>query len=168
MKKFLILLSLLGFLAFKSAAQTNDGPKFNIALEGGLPLGTSKQLFSSIIGASLKYEYPLADNVFVTASAGYSGWLIKHEYSDFDGAKSVYSFVPLKAGIKGYLQEGFFLEGQVGASIYAGSNGKSTSFIYSPGIGYTFDGGFEAGVRYEAWVKDGTASQVALRLGFRF
>lgn len=168
MKKFLILLPLLGFLAFKSAAQTNDGGKFNIGLEGGLPLGTSKQLFNSIIGASVKYEYPVAQDVFVTASAGYNGWLIKHEYSDFDGAKKVYSFVPLKAGIKGYLQEGFFLEGQVGASIYAGSNGKGTSFIYSPGLGYTFPSGFEAGVRYEAWAKDGTASQVGLRLGYRF
>ena len=82
--------------------------------------------------------------------------------------KSSFGFVPLKVGVKYYFDQGFFGEGQVGAAISTQSGG-GTAFAYAPGIGYSFPGGFEAGVRYEGWSKDGgTTSQANLRLAFNF
>ena len=62
----------------------------------------------------------------------------------------------------------FFLEGQLGV-VFSTESGGGSAFAYAPGIGYTFDGGFEAGVRYEGWPKDGfTTSQIGFRLAYRF
>lgn len=169
MRKILLLTTLLASTVFASFAQTSrskDEGKFSIGLEGGLLVGDASNFYNAAIGASVKYEYPIATSTYFTISAGYTALLTKSALKD-EGFKSSYGTVPLKAGIKYYIQNGFFAEGQLGAAFYTESGG-GTAFAYSPGIGYTFDGGFEAGVRYEAWSKNGTTSQVALRLAYRF
>ena len=84
------------------------------------------------------------------------------------GAKSSYGFIPFKAGLKYYFNgPGFFGEAQLGAT-FSTESGGGTAFTYAPGVGYSFDGGFEAGIRYEAWSKNGTTSQVALRVAYSF
>lgn len=169
MKKLLFVILLLAATTFISVAQ-NEKPathgKFSIGADVAVPTGMASLVYDVAMGGSLKYEVPAATDVYVTISAGYESFLVKSELKDL-GVKSADSYVPLKAGLKYYLKNGFFGEAQVGASIYTGSD-SFTSFVYSPGIGYSFDGGFETGVRYEAWVKNGTMGQVALRLAYRF
>jgi len=168
MKKIILMLLFVGGFAASTMAQSsNDGGKFNIGVEAGLPVGDASNLYTTFLGASIKYEYPVAESVFVTGSVGYNAGLIKSEIKDALGFQSAYSYIPLKAGLKYYVQEGFFVEGQLGATISTES-GAGAAFTYAPGIGYTFDGGFEAGVRYEAWSKNGTTSQIGLRIGYRF
>jgi len=165
MKKVLLALFILGATAFSSFAQSKDGGKFSIGFEAGLPVGNVNNAFGSVFGGSLKYELPIAESTFFTLSAGYNSFQPKGLYKDFGG--SAFGAIPLKAGIKYYLEQGFFAEGQVGAAFYTG-DADGTAFVYSPGIGYTFAGGFEAGVRYEGWSKNGTIGQVGLRLAYRF
>ncbi|MDR6940499.1 outer membrane beta-barrel protein [Mucilaginibacter pocheonensis] len=173
MKKILLALAILGGTAFTSFAQTKseDSGKFSIGVEAGLPLGDAKNNSSAIFGGSLKYELPIAPSTWFTISAGYNYFPYKSEIKDDLKAlgidKSGEGFIPVKAGIKYYIENGFFAEGQLGAA-FGTSSGSGTAFAYSPGIGYTFDGGFEAGVRYEGWSKNGTISQVGLRLAYRF
>ena len=173
MKKVLLALAIIAGTAFTTFAQTKSGDsgKFSIGLEGGLPLGDAHKLFSSTFGASLKYELPIASSTLFTISAGYSRFQYKGEVKDGLKAlgvdRSGEGFVPVKVGIKYYIENGFFAEGQLGAA-FGTASGSGTAFAYSPGVGYTFDGGFEAGVRYEGWSHDGTISQVALRLAYRF
>jgi hypothetical protein len=173
MKKILLTLAVIGAATFSSFAQTtattsskvNEGGKFSIGIDGALSTGAASNFYSFGIGGSIKYEAPTALNTFFTISGGYESFLYKSEFK-VPGYSSADGFVPLKAGIKHYFNDGFFGEAQAGISIYTGT-GSFTSFAYSPGIGYSFNGGFEAGVRYEAWVKDGTMGQVALRLAYR-
>jgi len=167
MKKVLLALAIIAGTAFTTFAQTKSGDsgKFSIGLEGGLPLGNTKDFYNYVIGGSLKYELPIAPSTWFTISAGYNSFHPKKVWKDL-GGESV-GFVPVKVGVKYYIENGFFAEGQLGAA-FGTKSGYGTAFAYSPGIGYTFDGGFEAGVRYEGWSKNGTTSQIGLRLAYRF
>jgi len=168
MKKVLLALAIIAGTAFTTFAQTKSGDsgKFSIGVEAGLPVGDAHQVFKSVFGGSLKYELPIAPSTWFTVSAGYNSFQVKKELKDA-GLDGSYGAIPVKVGIKYYLEQGFFAEGQVGAA-FGTKSGSSTAFAYSPGIGYTFDGGFEAGVRYEGWSKNGTTSQIGLRLAYRF
>lgn len=170
MRKILLVAALMVGVAFTSFAQksaSKDAGKFSVGLEAGLPIGDASDFYSAVLGVSFKYEHPIATGTYVTISAGYNAFLTKSEFKDA-GAKSSYGFIPLKAGLKYYIQDGFFAEGQLGV-VFSTESGGGSAFAYAPGIGYSFDGGFEAGVRYEGWPKDGaTTSQIGLRLAYRF
>jgi hypothetical protein len=171
MKKFLLVFTLLGGAVLSSFAQMSSGgsAKISIGIDGAIPNGNAATVYDAGIGVSLKYEAPIATNLYATVSAGYEAFLVKSEFKSL-GLNSSYGFVPLKAGLKYYVMEdgnGFVAEGQLGASISTESGG-GTAFAYAPGIGYTVNGGFEVGARYEAWSKDGTFGQFALRLAYRF
>lgn len=167
MKKVLFLLAVLGGLSATAFAQSSDKKgHFTLGAEAGLPLGTTGDFYSAVLGASLRYEYPVATSTYVTGSAGYNAFLTKSEYKNF-GFKSSYGAIPVKAGLKHYFDGGFFGEGQLGAA-FSTESGGGTAFVYAPGIGYTFAGGFEAGLRYEAWSDNGTIKQLGLRVGFKF
>ncbi|MDB5276908.1 MAG: hypothetical protein JWR61_1863 [Ferruginibacter sp.] len=146
MKKLLLALLVLAVTTFSSVAQTTKSSahgKFNIGADIAVPTGIASMVYNAAIGGSVKYEVPAATDLYFTLSAGYEAFLVKSEFK-FPGSKSSEGYVPLKAGLKYYFKNGFFGEAQAGASIYTGSDGF-TSFVYSPGIGYSFVGGFEAG-----------------------
>lgn len=166
MKK-LFLLALFAVTALSGFAQSSTGSgKFSIGAEGTLPTGDAADLFSYGIGGSLKYDHPLSKNVFVTLSAGYESLQVKSGFKR-SGIKSSFGFIPVKAGIKGYVTDGFFLEGQAG-TVFSTEEGGNNLFVYSPGLGYSFKGGLEVGVRYEAWSNGGTMGQAGMRLAYRF
>lgn len=169
MKKILLAIILYTATAYSSLAQTTKtigSGKFSIGVDAAVTTGNASMMNNIGIAGSVKYEVSAATDFYVSLSVGYEVFLLKNEYK-FLGQLSSSGYIPLKGGIKYYFEKGIFAELQAGASIYAGKE-SFTSFIYSPGIGYTFDGNFEIGARYEAWVKSGTFGQVALRLAFRF
>ncbi|RFZ90842.1 hypothetical protein D0C36_17985 [Mucilaginibacter conchicola] len=152
-----------------SAALSPTQGKFSIGVEVGLPLGDAKNASNLIIGGSLKYEHPVAENVFITGSAGYSKFLNNEEAKAADYS---FSAIPVKVGVKYFFDQGFYGEAQIGAAFLHESigdnSGNATAFAYSPGIGYAFTPNFDIGVRYEGWSKNGTLSQVAARLAYSF
>jgi len=176
MKKLLLTLAAAFGIALSGLAQTtaptttaspaSGGSKFSIGVEGGLPVGDVSDGYSTVIGGSIKYEAPTSSRTYFTLSAGYNAFLLKSEFKGI-GIPSSSGFVPVKAGLKYYSEGNFFIEGQLGI-VFSTESGGGHAFIYSPGIGYSFNGGFEAGVRYEAWVNDGTVGQMSLRLAYRF
>ena len=166
MKKALLFLTVLCGLSIGAFAQTSsEGSKFSIGLEGGLPTGDAHQVYKAVIGASIKYDYKVAENTFVTGSAGYNAFLVKSEFKSIAGSSN--GAIPVKAGLKYFFGSGFYGEGQLGAA-FSTESGGGTAFVYAPGIGYDFGSGVDVGVRYEGWSKDGTISQVGVRLGFSF
>jgi len=175
MKKLLLTLAILGGITLSSFAQSSTGStsspakggiKFSIGAEGAIPVGDASDIYNAVIGGSIKCDFPLNASTFITLDAGYNSFMIKSDLKDALGQSSS-GFIPVKAGIKYYSAGGFFLEGQVG-SVFSTQNGGGNSFAWSAGFGYTFDGGFEAGARYEAWTNGGTIGQAGLRLAYRF
>jgi hypothetical protein len=171
MKKFLLALVLLSGAAFSSFAQSSSQTgKFSIGLEAGLPVGDAKDVSNFAIGGSLKYDHPIATGTFVTLSAGYTKFLSNDDAKAID--YKLYA-IPVKVGLKYFFAESFYGEAQLGAAFVnesiGGASGNTTTFAYSPGIGYAFGGGVDLGIRYEGWSKSGTTiSQVAARLAFSF
>jgi len=173
MKKILFTITVLAGAALSSFAQTTstattakEGVKFSIGAEGGIPIGDASNVYSSVIGGSVKCEIPISPTAYITLSGGYNAFLIKSSLQDPLGQSSS-NLIPVKAGIKVYTDGSFFLEGQAG-SVFSTESGGGNSFAWSAGFGYTFSGGFEAGARYEAWTNGGTIGQAGLRLAYRF
>jgi hypothetical protein len=167
MKKFLLTLMLSGGAVLTCFAQSsNSSTKFSIGLDAAAPNGVASNAYSAGFGGAFKVEVPAATSLYGTFSVGYEAFFTKTELKNI-GYNSSSGFVPIKAGLKNYFNESLFGEAEAGASVYTGQNG-GTAFAYSVGMGYTFDGGFEIGVRYEAWQKEGTFGQAALRLGYKF
>lgn len=166
MKKFLLALVVLSGTAYGALAQTSEAGKFSIGVELGLPFGDNAEGYSFAIGGSLKYDHPVAENLFITGSAGYTNIMLESEYKDALD-KSGFGFFPVKAGAKYFFSPQFFGEAQLGA-VFATEDAFGTGFVYSPGVGYAFSENLEAGVRYEAWSNDGTLSQVGLRVAYKF
>jgi hypothetical protein len=179
MKKILLAAALLVGVSFTTFAQsTGGGNRFSIGLEGGVPVGDAADIFNAVIGGSIKFEAPIATSTSFTLSAGYTSFLGKTiDVPGFSGKYESYGAIPIKAGIKYHVNEGFYVEGQLGAAIGTKSNSK-VAFAYAPGIGYDFGGGVDIGVRYEGWSTkrndlfnnsyNTTLGQVAARLAFSF
>jgi len=159
-------MTVIGMSLIHSFAQTSaakDGGKFSIGLDAGLPVGSASDYSNFAIGGDLKYALPVATNFDLSLSAGYSTYLSK----TIDGYKPEdLKAIPVKVGGRYNFSGGFFAEGQVGAAFI--QDGGGTAFVYAPGIGYAWSNGLEAGVRYEGWSKNGTVSQLGLRIAYSF
>jgi hypothetical protein len=148
-KALLLVLALSAGIVFGGFAQSTNVSKFNLGLDGALPDGYMTKIFTAGIGGSLKYEYYFKNNIYFTLSGGYEAFSVKSKVQNAN-IPSTYSYIPVKAGVKYYADKGFYLEGQIGEVAYAMHGGGHT-FDYSPGLGYSFNSGFEIGLRYEGW-----------------
>ncbi len=195
MKKLILLLAFSTGFIFSAFAQSSGFGNFNLGLYGAEPLKNMRQIFNEGIGGSLKYEYRLGNsnfaknvhflnNLYINLESGYEAFSLKTKLQDpFN--PSTYSYVPIKAGVKYYPYMGLYAEGQFGKVLYTQHGGGNSNY-YSGGFGYSFNSGFEIGVRYEQWkqtpenhikddygqtgpfAKTSNFSQVAIRLAERF
>ena len=172
MRKVLLLAVLIVSAVTASFAQTSKtstGGKFSIGIDPGLPVGDANNYSSFAIGGDLKYAIPAGTNFDVSLSAGYEVFIGKT--IDFAGQSvkaSDLKGIPVKVAGRYNFNgaSGFFAEFGVGAAFI--QDGGGTAFLYAPGVGYAVDGGFEVGVRYEGWSKNGTVSQIGLRVAYSF
>jgi hypothetical protein len=199
MKKLLLLLIIL-FVSISGAfAQyyhnDNAAPKIGFGLSSGAATGITSGYYPEAGGISLNFELPLGKSpvsllfatgyTFYVSGGGYSADYYNYDgYSDYGGGADYYgdvaSFIPVEAGLKIYIHRKLFIEGYAGASFnvntYASDyTGRTTAFVYSPGIGYTLSEGysgrssFDVGLMYENRLEPGGGySQVALRAVWNF
>lgn len=140
----------------------------SIALDAGIPIGASGNIYSSAIGGSLKFESPTSEKAFFTLSVGYASLSAKEALIGGGMLKPPAAvFAPVKLGLKYQLAGVLYTEGQIGAAFETRGR-RSTRFIYAPGLVCSLDR-IDVGVRYEGWAGgNGNISQVALRAGLRF
>lgn len=173
MKTQLFTLLLVSGIAASSFASTKTdslssarkGTKISIGAEAGVPIGQASDGYNLVLGGSLKLERPTTSSTYFTLSAGYNAFFLKSEFKGFD-IPSTSGFVPVKAGLKCYT-DNFFFEAQAGI-VFSTESGGGHAFAWSPGIGYSFNGGFEASARYEGWTNGSTTGQISLRVAYRF
>jgi len=96
-----------------------------------------------------------------------------------------YKAIPIKAGIRAYTGKRLFLSGELGASIglspislmkttYVDGRveetpyGVKNSFLYAVSAGYSFDNGFETGIKFEDYINFSYIKQFNLRFAYRF
>ena len=164
MKKLIILI--LVFLAFRSHAQTTITKAFSPAFELGIP---SNGVYNIGVGASIKGELPIASPVSFTLTAGFTSMFYKSNLFDSSRTPGAAIFVPLKAGLKYYFNQGIYAEGEAGTAIET-NYGKQSSFAFSIGPGFMVPAGDKNSVdisfRYEDWSNQ--LRQTAIRVAYRF
>jgi hypothetical protein len=168
MKKLFLLTAVAGLFAFSSVNAQTKSPKLSLGAEFAFPIGDFGDFYNFGYGGSLQYQHPVAENLLVTGSAGYTNFQSK----EILGVKVNSGAIPVKAGARYYFGENFFAAGELGAAIGT-EKGDKTGFVYSPGVGVEFPvsdkGGIEIGARYEGWSKNGgTSSFIGLRAAFNF
>jgi len=174
MKTQLLTLLLAAGIAISSSAQSksdslstaNRHTRLSIGVDAGIPVGDVSEVYNFVLGGSARVEVPTIQDTYLTVTAGYSAFFIKSFLKDA-GAPSTSGFVPLKAGLKIYTSSNFFVEGQAGI-VWSTEDGGGHAFAWSPGLGYSFDKGFELSARYEGWSNGGTVGQISARIAYRF
>lgn len=173
MKKLLLLTAVAGLFAFSSVNAQTKAPKLSVGAEFAFPMGDFGDGYNLGYGGSLQYQHPVAENLLVTGSAGYTTFTGK-EVTVLGATYKAPSWgaIPVKAGARYYFGENFFAAGELGAAIPTKDGGK-TAFVYAPGIGVDFPvsdkGSVELGGRYEAWSANSTTNGfIGLRLAYNF
>lgn len=174
------LLALAVFATAASFAQDKAGDKkkaggnsLSVGVEAGLPVGKDlKDGYNFGIGGSVKAGINVFDGGDVTISAGYVSFMAK----TIGGVKGkALGTVPLKAGLRFRISEGFYGEPQLGYTIakVSGEDGNANGFTYAANLGYLINNQIDVAVRYEAWSKSENGvsinpSFVGLRLAYQF
>jgi hypothetical protein len=150
-----------------TSTTTTGGIRYSIGVDAGIPVGDLKDTHKWNLGGSVQADIPVASQLFVTINAGYNnifgkknvGGIATNDYTDI-------KLLPVKAGLKFFPVENFYIQGEAGAAFLLNSkdtyNDKSVAFVYAPQIGVQFpvsaSGNFiDAGIRYEATTKFNSA-----------
>jgi hypothetical protein len=157
MKKLFLSLALIAGLGFAANAQTKDpamnGSKIGVGADFAFPMGDyadGAYGANYAFGGSLNFQAPIANKLNFVGEAGY----LSHTSKEVAGQTYSYGAIPLKAGVRYFLAENFYAQGQIGAAISTEDNGK-TGFLYAPSIGMEFPVAnkmsVDFGARYEGW-----------------
>lgn len=140
------------------------GPELNIPQRSAYNIG---------YGVSANIETPLSSKFSGVVTGGY------HRYSYKSFAISGYdkpdadSFIPLKAGVKYYIDPKFYTQGELGTVINKNNDNGGNLFTYSLGTGFLLPVGdkksnmIDLGLRFEDWSKN-RLQQFAIRVAYRF
>jgi hypothetical protein len=174
MKK-IITLCFVSFIALQVSAQdmTSSSKKtstssFSLGVESGLPTGDFSNTHNFGIGASAKIAAEISTNAAFTISVGYlsfSGKEVTVLGSTFKN--EAFNTIPVKAGVRGIFDGGFYIEPQIGYTFFTGNNNSSGAFTYAPSIGFVTDSKVDFSLRYETVTKSNSnLSHFGVRLAF--
>ncbi|MFD2143956.1 hypothetical protein [Mucilaginibacter antarcticus] len=166
-----------------TSTKTSNGIRYSIGVDAGVPTGKLADNAKWNLGGSVQADIPVANQVFVTLNAGYNNIFAKDITVGTTVIKGTdVQILPVKAGIKYFPVDNFYIQGQAGAAFLLnkkdiGAN-NAVVFAYAPQIGYQFPvcgtNFIDAGVRYEGTTKlnsaisDSKLSFVALRVAYGF
>jgi len=148
-KPNLLLFALLLFSATTLKAQNTTN--LSVGAEIGLPSGNFSGISAIGTGASIKLDLPVSNQFALTFNACFMNFFGRR--NQVLTVKDL-TYIPLKAGLKYYLSEGFYAEAQFGVGLPI-NEGQKTLFVWSPGLDNIFKlrgkGLLDVGIRYEGW-----------------
>jgi hypothetical protein len=153
--KLIALLLFAGSYLGANAQAVPDTMRVNIGLEGGLPLNDR---YKSVLGVSLRIDYPIARKTYITGTAGYNKmFAASTPQLILNVPNADLQTVPLKIGIKQFVIRHFYVLGEVGQTLLLNKTQafatKSSSLTFSPQIGMLFflknRTYIDAGIRHE-------------------
>jgi hypothetical protein len=158
MKKLFFATAIL-LTAITTNAQNSD-----LKFQGGLDLGIPAHNLSGTslgVGVDVMALYPLSKEAVVTGDFGYTALFGKN------GATTT-NLLPLRAGLRFYPSDNFFVAGKIGAGFMSNNGSSVTTTAYSFGLGYKIAPKVEIGGSYDGYSKNGTVGLINLRLGYTF
>ena len=188
-KIMMVSAACLALTAMTAKTTQAQNGRFSVGAELGLPMGTFGDGYGLGIGGSLRYEYPIGDNMGIGLTAGYITFSGK-TVSGYKGPS--FSMIPAQAFFKYYFQEqqkGFYgmvdlgihhssvkiaaityvdpFTGQT-VELYPAQTVSATDLSYAPEIGYHLDN-IDLGLRYQIVSSTGsTTSYLGVRIAYVF
>jgi hypothetical protein len=186
MKKMRLLIAVAALVC--GLIQTSDAQvgRFSAGLELALPMGDFGDVAGTGFGGSLRYEYPLGDNIGLMATVGY---LTFGEEDLGDFGTYTYSMIPIQVGGKYYFteqQNGFYAMAELGVHsttvdveipetnffgiIIPGQSASesSTDLSFAPGVGYHL-ANLDFGLKYQIISTEGSStSYLGIRAAYVF
>lgn len=168
-----------GAKAQSTTTTTNSGVKLSIGVDAGIPVGNFSDYYNWNLGGTVQADLPIAKQLFVTVNAGYNNFFGKSIGSTSANFTNI-QLIPVKAGLKFFPIENFYVQGEAGASFVANKNSlgvsKTALFAYAPQVGVQFPVGgksfIDAGIRFEGnspLVTNGNnLNLIGLRLAYGF
>lgn len=159
-------------LATRKKATDVKGWELGLSVNPGVDVSSSD---NSILGGEISLHKPLSGNIEATVSAGYTH-MFKSYYSTYgimDDYGHVYynsnytvrNVVPVKAGLRLYLADSFYLGGEAGVGF---ASNRNTSFVYTPTLGIKLKNGIDIGAKYDNYSHRLIQDAVSLKLGYHF
>lgn len=155
MKKVLLaiavsFISVAGFSQYRQA-----GSELSIGLEGGLPIGSLKDGYNAIYGATAKYAYNFDESIAVTLQSGYNRFNGKSQTYSLVGLSGTLkipavNYIPVKAGARFSMGQ-FYAEPQLGIGFFSQSGESESHFVYAGNIGVMVTQNFDISLKYEGF-----------------
>lgn len=170
-KFFVAILVIFTMLSAKTYAQTSTPGKWRLGfgVEGGIPTGDLKDFSNLELGGTVRLQYGMSKNVYLTFTSGYYNFFAKQYIipgTGIAGKPDDLGMIPVKAGAKFFMGDHFYLGAEAGAGFE--TPGGPVQVILSPSVGYATHS-WEAGVRYENFLADhSNFGVVALRIAYGF
>jgi hypothetical protein len=147
------------------------GWDLGIALNPGLVAGSSE----FVMGGEVSLNKRLSGNLEATASVGFMHYFKTYPYGYYSSYISpgnyiftddpaIKNVVPVKAGLRLFLGDQFYVGGQAGAGITS----RVTTFMYTPSLGLRFANGLDIGAQYDHYSNNRIPNTLALKLGYHF
>ena len=159
---------MLAGLAVAGAATVNaQSPQVSLGVDLALPLGDFGEAYSLGVGPAAGFEFPVGDNIGLTAQLSYQFLTVDSELKDLVKSSSM---LPAQVGVKYYFmdqQEGFYGHAQLGihsnsvttedqeftflgqTTTIEGETTSSTNFSWAIGAGYQLEK-LDIGLRYNS------------------
>ncbi len=143
-KKLITIASVAALFVFAGKVQAQTAPtpinqwRFGIGAETGVTTGNLHDLSKITLGGTARLQYDLNQFVSFTLTSGFDnafGKIINSGVSDVKYPSL--GLVPVKAGVKLYGENRFYLSGEAGVAFETSYN-KDAKLDLSPGIGYSF------------------------------
>jgi len=161
--KMLFVLGIATFFTNNATAQDvkktayDSGFRVGFGINGGLP--TDQKVYDFALGADVRLQYDITKETSVTLTTGYTN-LFRNNLDDK-------AFIPVKAGFKAFVWKNqFYVLGEVGGGIDVANGNAQNTYIWAPGLGYTYKN-YDISVRYEDYTEYDT-NLIALRLAYGF
>jgi len=154
--------SIFTVFCLSANAQSTDSRdvKFSLGFSAGIP---TRDGFNVVYGGDIRAEKDFNRTVSGLLSLGYNEFQHVHGNQLAD-----YGYVPVKLGTKIFPLKKLYMSAEVGTAIKQHKAEEST-FLWSPGVGYSFNNGLDLGLRYEESRRRGLGSgQFALRVAYGF
>jgi hypothetical protein len=165
-----------------NAGSSDKGVIYSVGADGGLSIGSFKNLYKTNIGGSLQADIPVVEQFYATVNAG---------FSDFIGKDNIYGsgisapnlrVLPVMAGLKFFPVSEFYIQADAGAAFLLNKSdagySKTAVFLYTPQVGVQVPIGgksfIDAGIRYErttqfnSELQDSKLNFFGLRVAYAF
>ena len=181
---------MLAGLAVAGAATVNaQSPQVSLGVDLALPLGDFGEAYSLGVGPAAGFEFPVGDNIGLTAQLSYQFLTVDSELKDLVKSSSM---LPAQVGVKYYFmdqQEAFYGHAQLGihsnsvttedqeftflgqTTTIEGETTSSTNFSWAIGAGYQLEK-LDIGLRYNSISPDSdiegaeASSYIGLRVAY--